>query len=75
MGQFSRDGPTERLLVIGQPAAQARFQTGEFQAVVRVVRRGNQTLSLAVLSKGSVDEADPAVGGFLNSLSFGEVGK
>jgi hypothetical protein len=67
-GEMRRDGPTERLRVDGNPAAQARFTAGTRRSVVRVIRRGTQTVSLAVLTAGSVDEADPAIGGFLNSL-------
>lgn len=69
-GGFRRDGPTERLRVGGQPAAQARFVDGDLRAVARVVRRGNSIVSLVVVNDGSVDEANPAVGGFLNSLQI-----
>jgi hypothetical protein len=67
-GGFRRDGPTERLSIDGHPAAQARFGDEDLRAVVRVVRHGRQTVSLAVLTAGPVDELNPAVGGFLNSL-------
>lgn len=70
-----RDGQTERLRVGGHPAAQARFTDGPLRAVVRVVRVGDRTVSLAVRSGGSVKEGNPSIGGFLNSLQVGRPGR
>lgn len=67
-GGFRRDGLTEPLRVSGYPAAQARFTDGKQRGVIRVVRLGNKTVSLTILSAGVVEEGNPMVGGFLNSL-------
>ena len=69
-GGFRRDGPTEKLRVGGHPAAQARFTDGRLRGVVRVVRLGNRTVSLALVSSAPVEEGNPVVGGYLNSLQL-----
>lgn len=66
---LDRDGPTERLRMGAYPAAQARFKKDNLRAVVRVVRLGPLTVALAALAAGPLEETDPAVGGFLNSLT------
>jgi hypothetical protein len=63
-----RDGPTERLMVAGRPAAQARFADAELRSVARVVHLGDRVVMLAVLTAGPVDEDQPEIGRFLNSL-------
>jgi hypothetical protein len=63
-----RSDATERLTVLGHPAAQARFTDDALNSVVRVVRFEDRAVLLAVLKEGSVEENEPAVGVFLNSL-------
>ena len=65
-----REGTTERLMVDRHPVAQSRFTDGSRNAIVRAAYLENQSVVLAVLKRGAVIDSDPAIGGFLNSLSL-----